>query len=71
VRDGIAAFLLPDPARVDLWEASVSSLRANEHKQCKDGECQISTSHVVGRTTGHDRFVQVLRSDPGVTQLKC
>jgi len=46
------------------------NLRADEHKQCKDGECQISTWHVVGRTKGHDRFVQVLMSDPGVTQLK-
>ncbi|OGO46870.1 MAG: hypothetical protein A2Z30_05930 [Chloroflexi bacterium RBG_16_64_43] len=44
-------------------------LRADEHKQCKDGECQISTWHVVGRTKGHDGFVQELMSDPSVTQL--
>jgi putative Mg2+ transporter-C (MgtC) family protein len=44
-------------------------LRADEPKQCKDGECQISTWHVVGRTQGHDRFVQALMSDPRVTQL--
>jgi uncharacterized protein YbaR (Trm112 family) len=69
VRDGIAAFLLPDPARVDLWETSATSLRADEHKQCKDGECQVSTWHVVGRTTGLDRFVQVLMSGPSMTQL--